>query len=712
MNISTVQKRRFLNNIYKLIYSSGQKPSEQEVRKAFNEYFSVNQPGYPIRVNYDLLRVSNKTDVDLLNQIMANTIYNVDVLYDTILDNNEELFSIVTSLNKKLENLKKKRLQLESKIDDLIFMNNNSDGYFYSFTENFISADKLDLSLTDSAFFDPKLRNVTISKLKSEQFNVMTVDNLNGNNVDFAVGVNGQQLSDTIDKTNFNNIFDGLTDTYWDHSVSVQNPQPVSLTISIPVNRSSVLSKVDGVLFTSSPVNIMMRAIYSDPEKPIEIRTKTSRSDYDAFSFSIPASSYSAIEIVLYKNEPDYIDQNSSNPYVYKFGLREMIIGSKYYAKSGILVSAPISIPTKTNSNLVIDAVSMEVKEQVVSGTSVNYYVAADNPFAEKINDYNWIPVSPKGSESSGYNPVVYLDGSTRNNIYISSSPEDDELAYIPVNSSTANVNELNPNTKIYPEKNTYRIVALSSEENYLNPILLGGIDCLKHNYVIYTGTSTLDGKYKDLEYWTDALSNKPASLLSNTLREQIGSVNPGVNSYSSGYIETSILRQSPISVIHTVSKSNPNFNLAIYLNGILIADLPKGTGSKVVEWEFKSGINKIVVTYDKSLSGQVSFNLIEGLSLSRYGLVFVDYFNYLDSFEFQNKANADNYYFTIDTIFGRKEILASKQLTGKSNFIYTSNNPSAVNAVRFRVDLNRYEDPLVSPIVESVRIKFKHRDA
>jgi len=112
MNISTTQKRRFLNNIYKLIYSSGQKPSEQEVRKAFNEYFSVNQPGYPIKVDYDLLRTSNKTDVDLLNQIMANTIYNVDILYDTILDNNEELFSIVTSLNKKLENLKKKILQL------------------------------------------------------------------------------------------------------------------------------------------------------------------------------------------------------------------------------------------------------------------------------------------------------------------------------------------------------------------------------------------------------------------------------------------------------------------------------------------------------------------------------------------------------------------------------------------------------------------------
>lgn len=711
MNISTTQKRRFLNNIYKLIYSSGQKPSEQEVRKAFNEYFSVNRPGSPIVVDYNLLRTSNKTDVDLLNQIMANTIYNVDILYDTILDNNEELFSIVTSLNKKLENLKKKRLQLESKVDDLIFMNNNSEGYFYSFTENFVSADNLDLSLTDSAFFDPKFRNVTISKLKSEQFNIMTVDNLNAANVNFRVTANGQELSQSIDKTNFNNIFDGLTDTYWNHSVALQSPQPVSLTISIPVNKFAALSKVDGIVFTSSPVNIMMRAIYSTSEKPNEVKTKTSRLDYDAFSFSIPTDSYSTIEIVLYKNEPDYINQNSSSPYVYKFGLREMIIGSKYYAKSGILISAPISIPTKNNSNLIIDAVSMEVKEQVAPGTSVSYYVAANNKAAKKINDYNWIQISPKGSESSGYNSVVHLDGSIKNNVYISNTSQDGELQYIPINSSAVNANELNPNNKIYFGKNVYRITPLSSKDNYLNPILLGGVDCFKHCYLIYAGASVIDGKYKDLKYWTDTLYDKPASLLSNTLKEQVGSINPGINSYSSGYIETSILRQGSVSVIHNVVKSNSDFNLAIYLNGILIADLPKGTVGRAVEWEFKPGINKIVITYDKLLSGQISFNLTEGLSLSRYGSIFVNYFNYLDQFEFQNKVSEDNYYFTIDTIFGRKELLASKELSGKSNFIYISNNLGAVSDIRYRVDLNRYEDPLSSPMVEFVRIKFKHRD-
>lgn len=334
MNIATIQKRRFLNNIYRLFYSSGTKPDERQVRASFNEYFSINSAGFPIKVDYELLRSSSKTDVDLLNQIMANTVFNVDVLYETILENNEELFSIITSLNKKLESLKKKRLELETKIDDLLFINNNTDGYFYSFTENFASADKLDLSLTDSAFFDPNLKNVTISKLRSEQFNVITLDNLRNITPEFSLAINGQQVNQSVDHTNFSNIFDGLNDTYWSYSVALTKPQSVSLTIRVPVNSFSVVSKIDGIVYTSSPTNILMRGIYSDTSKQNEIRTKNSRNDYDSFSFSVPSDIYSYIELVLQKNEPDYILEDTTSPYIYKFGLRELIIGSRYYARS------------------------------------------------------------------------------------------------------------------------------------------------------------------------------------------------------------------------------------------------------------------------------------------------------------------------------------------------------------------------------------------
>jgi len=334
MNIATVQKRRFLNNIYRLFYSSGSQPDERQVRASFNEYFAINNPGFPVNVDYESMRASTKTDVDLLNQIMANTVFNVDILYETILENNEELFGTITALNKKLESLKKKRLELETKIDDLLFINNNTDGYFYSFTENFASANKLDLSLTDSAFFDPNLKNVSISKLRSEQFNVITLDNLRNIVPEFSLSLNGQQVNQSIDHTNFSNVVEGLTDTYCSYLVSFAKPQSVSLTIRVPINSFSVVSKIDGIVYTSSPTNILMRAIYADTSKQNEVKTKSSRNDYDSFSFSIPSDIYNYVELVLQKNEPDYISENTNNPYVYKFGLRELVIGSRYYARS------------------------------------------------------------------------------------------------------------------------------------------------------------------------------------------------------------------------------------------------------------------------------------------------------------------------------------------------------------------------------------------
>jgi hypothetical protein len=711
MNISTIQKKRFLNNIYKILYSSGSKVDESLVKSVFNEYFSINKPGFPIDVNYNILRSTSKTDVDLLNQIMVNTVFNVDVLYEAILENNEKLFSIITALNKKLESLRNKRLQLETQIDDMLFVNSNTDGYFYSYTENFSTADKLDLNLTDSVFFDPTLKNATLSTLTSEQFNVLTLENLTTVNPEFSLYINGQKSNTTIDPINFSNIFDGLTDTYWSYSVSLPQPQSVSLSITMPVTALSIISKVDGIVYTSSPTNIILRATHQDASKTKQVKSKNSRGDYDSFSFSIPADRYSLIEIVLQKNEPDYIQSDTDSPYVYNFGLRELIIGSRYHVKSGFLISAPISIPVKQNEKLVIDAISMDVIEQVNSGTSLNYYVAPDNPLAESIFDFGWKQISPAGSEKEGYSSIVYLDGSSRSNIYIKNSPESNDLPYIPVSIDSKNANEINPTTQVYPGKSVYRIATLNSDISYYNPVLLGNINSFSNSYFISADSEDVRSVYKDMNFWSEILSEKPNTLFNSTLKEQLGSLIPGINTYVNGYIETIILRENETSIVHTALKSSADFNLAIYLNGILIADMPKGTISKAIQWNFIPGINKLTVTYDKDYVGQISFSLMENLNISRYGTVFTDTFTYLDPVEYQNKATIDDYYFTIDTVFGRKEILSSKSISGDSNFIFTTKNPFNVEAIRYRVDFNRYDNPFSSPILDSIRVKFKHRD-
>ena len=98
MNISTIQKRRFLENIYKLYYSNGTKPTEQQILNAFSDYFSVNKAGFPLPIDYAALNGTDKTNVDILNELMINSLFNLDVLYDTILENNDELFKVATTL--------------------------------------------------------------------------------------------------------------------------------------------------------------------------------------------------------------------------------------------------------------------------------------------------------------------------------------------------------------------------------------------------------------------------------------------------------------------------------------------------------------------------------------------------------------------------------------------------------------------------------------
>jgi hypothetical protein len=707
VNISTIQKRRFLNNLYKSFYADGAKPKDQQVRKAFNEYFTINKPGFPLRMSFDLLRARPNVDVDILNEIMAHSIFNIDVIYDSIFENNDQLLGIVTSLNKKMDNLKSKRSQLEAKIDDLLFINSNSDGFFYSFTEIFSSLNNIDLDLS-SAYVNIDKKNVEIPSLNSENFNNLKVNNIVSASPSGTLSVNSSLVQNSLNFEDFSNVFDGLTDTYWSLDHTVNSISSVAASFQIPLNNNLVVSKIQGVVYTTSPLNILMRAVYSDSTKASEIRTVDSRSDYGTFSFNLPASNYRSIEIIMYKIEPDAVVENSSNPFVYKFGLRELVVGSKYYDKQASLVSKPISVPSSDNKLLFIDAVSLDVSDQVIQGTDIRYYVAEDVESATSISDFNWISISPQGSESSGYPSTVSFAGSNFESKKILSSPTGTDLQLMPVDSTETNANLINPALNVYPGKTAYRVTSLDKSETYINPTLYGNIDSFKHYYVINSGT-TFPERYKELTYWSNQIVGNQPNILNSLLKEQLGSIYPGVNSPSNGYLQTKILCQSDQNVVYTVNKINYNFNLAVYLNGQLIADLPKGTLTKSVDWNFVEGINNLIITYDKPYTGVASFSLMEGTNISRFGSIFVDYYNYLDPFEFANKITENDNFFTIDTVFGVKQIFSSKRIDGVSRFNYISKTTRTVNSIRYRVDFFRFSNPFSSPLLESLRIKFKH---
>ena len=710
MNISSIQKRKFLGNIYKLLYSQGRKPSEKEIRKLFGEYFSVYQFGQPIPLDYTKLDIVAKTDVNLINELMANTLLNVEVLYDCVVENNQEVFSIVTSLNNKLDNLKSKRKILENKIDDLLFANSNSDGYFYSYLESFSNLDKIDMNIT-SAYVDILNNNVSIPKITNSISNALTTNSITSSNAKYSVLSNNQSVVNNVDIQDFESVFDGLNDTYWSYTYSAPQPSVVVLTLDIPINSSYNLSRISGSLLTSSPCSIYMTASSTDNNKPEQLRSQDSKKDYNRFSFNIPADFYRSIKLTIFKTEPDQIQNNSSNPYIYKFGIRELVINADYYDQGATIVSAPISIPTSDNNRLTINSISIETKEQLVSGTDIKYYVAADNENAEQIADFNWIPIELSSSLENSAQKIVNLSGSNAQLKYIDVSNE--ELGFIPINNSPDNINEANPAIIPYTDKEAYRVTVVNDNDQFIDPYILGNLNCYRH-YNILTGSSNTDIEYyKSLNIWTEKISlNDVNELNKNIILNQISNINPSIYSSTVGLMETKLLTTKEYKVSHKVVKSREDFNLAVYLNGSLIADLPAGVISSTIEWNFVTGINNIVITYDKNFSGLINFDLMSNKNLIEYGTMFLDYFSYLDPMEFRRRIDISANLFTIDNFYGRREILSSREISGKSLLRYYSNASDTVTAIRYRADLVRYENPLQTPLIDSIRIKFKHNDS
>jgi hypothetical protein len=88
---------------------------------------------------------------------------------------------------------------------------------------------------------------------------------------------------------------------------------------------------------------------------------------------------------------------------------------------------------------------------------------------------------------------------------------------------------------------------------------------------------------------------------------------------------------------------------------------------------------------------------------------VYSEYYTYVDPLELRfNRSSADKV-FTIDNVFGNKEILSKKNIKPNSRIFYFTNSPTAVSRIRLRADLTRGANPLQTPVLNSYKVKFKN---
>jgi hypothetical protein len=715
MTISSIQKKKFLDNIYRLLYSTGtstsdkkiQQPDEKEVKRQFDLYFSSNRIGAPLSVDYNQLRNSGKTNPELMNILMSRSLLNMEVLYDSVHENNESLMNVVTILNKRLDQLKNKRISLEKKIDDILFSNSNTDGYFYSFSETFSNLDNIDLSLS-SCFIDSENKKATLPKLKSSVFNFATSDKVNLSGMTYSIVFNGGNVIDNTPIVNPTMMSDGLNNTYTTIRHKSNTIGACAVIITVPLNTNFVISKVDGKLNTTSAITTVAELV---DQKNSQFRRKQSNTDYDRFSFDFVPQSATKLVLTLIKYEPDVVNSGNLNKYEYNFNIRDLIISGQYYDKQASLVSSPISI-SSGNDNKIIDAVSIEASNDNKEVGDIKFFVAQDLKGAVNISDFNWIPISSTSNNQASFDKIVSFNKSNKVFKKIKTSATFEEIALYPL-SSTGSLSTLNPTTSIYKGINVYRIGLIPKENNPYNPYILDGTNAISFKYVSYK-----QSLYRDLDQWSTKFNDKTNSLqifspgniqITNTPAIPINLNLSGI----SGFLQTNILIEEESTITQTISKyaNAIDWDVAVYLNGVKepIADLPTGLASKDVTWNFKKGINNIVITFDSVGNSAGTINLMDGVSIASFGTPFLNYYSYVDPFDFRSNRSIEDKVFTIDTYLNNKEILCRNRIQDDSRIVYLNNSENLIDSIRFRADFTRFGDPFGTPSLNGYRVKFKN---
>jgi len=435
-------------------------------------------------------------------------------------------------------------------------------------------------------------------------------------------------------------------------------------------------------------------------------------------SFVGPLKRIRSLKIVMRKTQHDYTDNASGGiKYRYIFGAKEISIVQNVYDSSARFVSTPISIDwALQDKSAVIDALSLTTDEESIEGTSIEYFVAINNPSATSIADFDWQPVSPLSPEETGVNKIIRFNGSRSITKKITTNPTSQDLQLIPIDATNQDLQKRNPSAVIIPGVDVYRLAKF--EERYLEKTLRieEGVNTTK----IYHFDWISDSPVLSLDAWYAVIkSNAPPSV-------SYGKIDQGNDFFYGGdlgavgknvLVETILEIRDEIEPFVAEFRKSDNYSLywpvRIYLNGREVAYLPAGTEKALIPWTFKQGQNQIsvslVIPYSSSdylYPYLGTIQLLGDKSLFDLGRVKLANWNYVSEFDMRYNQAREPQTFTIIN----NEIVSRRKPATDFVLSYARASVDAPQSIRFRADLARdSQNPNVTPKLNSYRLRFSY---
>ncbi len=722
MSISQIQIKNILELIAKSYFVNGINPQTSQLHSYMSQYFSKNPAGNLVTLDLDLFANAIVSDVDKLNDFMSMMIVNIDTLYEVCSNHVEQSMMLNSVLRTHLERLKIKRKVLEQKVDDYLLGIYNSDGYFFSISDDFSSVGDVDFNFT-SAFVDTIAGTISLPAISSmsRRISPASVGDPNISIVD----INGRKLT-WATKTSFANAFDGMTNTAW--YIEVRTATPITVTANVELFLATSLgdtkvSRIDLIPFGVSPVQCGVNAVFIGDnllrKESVYCHYVKTSSEKMSFIGDQIDDDIERIQLQLTKVEPDYEETNTngSKSFVYMFGFKEILMTEQVYDATATFMSQPFGIPAELIGESVIDAVSIVTEDYIPTNTSLKYYVAAENAAASSIDDFDWKEITPITSSSTSDNIVAHFRGSSITTKLARIIPRAfSDIKLISLNDTSNDLTKRNPTPAYLPGLDVYRVIPFSDEFLAGTLSIEEGINTTKLYFCDYDADAYSQG----FDFWKLKFADPTSYSVS------YGEIDSGHEFFYGGdvgedgksvYAETFLITEQEYPIfLKECSKSDTNsqlWDVRIFLNGREIANMPVGTNRLTVPWKLKKGKNHIVIMSNipEATTANPSpyigtINLVVDGKLQDFGTVKLDNWIYVDPYKFENNQGYDSNTFTIYN----DEIIARKKPTNNFRIKYKKPTSTSPDQIRLRADFGRSSNNSKStPIFDSYRVRFSY---
>lgn len=353
------------------------------------------------------------------------------------------------------EVLEKRLIDLEDRIENLLLLTKDTEGYHSFIIDNFTDGTLVDQELT-TALLDPSAQLVTINEdIQTDTVSRIFLDDIDPEtSITFKVKTTESFVArkDAVGSS-LHNPFKQSNSIWWTEiTTSKSIPVSCELTIKLsdtPISLTKILLELHDSSRSSPMVITPLYSVdnYNYFQLPTSTYTQEVRSD-GVFSFSPVQVTH--IKFVLIKSGPDPVDLSKLT---YQFGFKEIsFYQNSFLSEEGSqLFSRPLSIlDSITNDPIPFSKVSLETCERIEEGTDIKYFIYPSNDSLAPVTDSTvWFPISPVNRVTPSAPLLLYLGDIEEVEIGV------DEVLTLSYNGLTSDADASNPS-------NEFQLLSLS----------------------------------------------------------------------------------------------------------------------------------------------------------------------------------------------------------------------------------------------------------